>query len=83
MPRLPAGEDGASVPAAQAQFGYVRVRYCCVAKNATQVLTLFALSNLWLERRHLLAALAPSRGVDRTVLRPDERTLSSRITALG
>lgn len=36
------------------QFGYVKVRYRGLAKNAAQVLTLFALSNLWMARRHLL-----------------------------
>lgn len=37
------------------QFGYRMVRYRGLAKNATQVLTLFALSNLWMKRRTLLA----------------------------
>lgn len=38
------------------QFGYVKVRYRGIAKNAAQVLTLFALSTLWMSRRRLLAA---------------------------
>jgi IS5 family transposase len=38
------------------QFGYTKVRYRGLAKNAAQVLTLFALSNLWMSRRHLLSA---------------------------
>jgi len=38
------------------QFGYVSVRYRGIAKNAAQVLTLFALSNLWMARRQLLAS---------------------------
>jgi IS5 family transposase len=38
------------------QFGYTRVRYRGIAKNAAQVLTLFALSNLWMVRRRLLPA---------------------------
>jgi len=38
------------------QFGYTKVRYRGLAKNAAQVLTLFALSNLWMARRHLLPA---------------------------
>ena len=38
------------------QFGYMKVRYRGLAKNAAQVLTLFALSNLWLARRRLLPA---------------------------
>ena len=36
------------------QFGYAKVRYRGLAKNAAQVLTLFALSNLWMSRRHLM-----------------------------
>ncbi len=36
------------------QFGYMKVRYRGLAKNTAQVLTLFALSNLWMARRHLL-----------------------------
>jgi len=38
------------------QFGYTMVRYRGLAKNAAQVLTLFALSNLWMARRQLLPA---------------------------
>lgn len=38
------------------QFGYAKVRYRGLAKNAAQVLTLFALSNLWMSRRQLLTA---------------------------
>lgn len=38
------------------QFGYTKVRYRGLAKNTAQVLTLFALSNLWMARRDLLAA---------------------------
>ena len=37
------------------QFGHVKVRYRGLEKNGAQVLTLFALSNLWMARRHLLA----------------------------
>ena len=36
------------------QFGYTKVRYRGLFKNTAQVLTLFALSNLWMSRRHLL-----------------------------
>ncbi len=36
------------------QFGYVKVRFRGLAKNTTQVLTLFALSNLWQARHRLL-----------------------------
>lgn len=37
------------------QFGYVKVRYKGLMKNTAQVLTLFALTNLYLARRTLLA----------------------------
>ncbi|PPU73629.1 IS5/IS1182 family transposase, partial [Xanthomonas cucurbitae] len=43
------------------QFGYVKVRYRGLAKNTAQVLTLFALSNLWQKRKHLLPAMAELR----------------------
>lgn len=36
------------------QFGHVKVRYRGLAKNAAQLHTLFALSNLWMVRRTLL-----------------------------
>jgi IS5 family transposase len=36
------------------QFGYVKTRFRGLAKNAAQLMTLFALSNLWMARRHLL-----------------------------
>ncbi len=38
------------------QFGYAKVRYRGLAKNTAQIVTLFALSNLWMVRRQLLAA---------------------------
>ena len=37
------------------QFGYQKVRFRGLAKNTAQILTLFALSNLWMVRRRLLA----------------------------
>ena len=37
------------------QFGYVKVRFRGLAKNTAQMVTLFALSNLWMAPRHLLA----------------------------
>ena len=40
------------------QFGFVKVRYRGLKKNAAQVQTLFALSNLWMARRKLLAGAA-------------------------
>ena len=43
------------------QFGYVKVRYRGLAKNTAQVLTLFALSNLWMARKRLLPATGELR----------------------
>ncbi|MCE4370585.1 transposase, partial [Xanthomonas hortorum pv. hederae] len=43
------------------QFGYTKVRYRGLAKNTTQVLTLFALSNLWMKRKQLLPAMGSVR----------------------
>lgn len=40
------------------QFGYTKVRYRGLAKSTAQVLTLFALSNVWMTRRQLL----PTKG---------------------
>lgn len=37
------------------QFGHVKVRYRGLKKNTAQLVTLFALSNLWMVRRTLLA----------------------------
>jgi IS5 family transposase len=36
------------------QFGHTKTRYRGLAKNAAQILTWFALSNLWMVRRQLL-----------------------------
>ncbi len=36
------------------QFGYVKTRYRGLAKNTAQLLTLFALSNLWMARKALM-----------------------------
>lgn len=36
------------------QFGYVKARFRGLAKNTAQLVTLFALSNLWMARRNLL-----------------------------
>ena len=36
------------------QFGFTKVRYKGLAKNTAQLMTLFALSNVWMARRHLL-----------------------------
>jgi IS5 family transposase len=39
------------------QFGFVKVRYRGLKKNTAQLFTLFALSNLWMVRGKLMAAL--------------------------
>lgn len=39
------------------QFGFTKVRYRGLAKNTAQLKTLFALSNLWMVRRKLMAVL--------------------------
>ena len=36
------------------QFGYTKVRYRGLPKNTAQLVTLFALSNLWMVRKHLM-----------------------------
>jgi IS5 family transposase len=40
------------------QFGLMKVRFRGLAKNTAHVITLFALSNLWMARRKLLAMTA-------------------------
>ena len=37
------------------QFGFAKVRYRGLEKNAAQLVTIFALSNLWMARRKLMA----------------------------
>ena len=37
------------------QFGLAKVRFRGLAKNTAHVITLFALSNLWMARRQLMA----------------------------
>ena len=37
------------------QFGHMKVRYRGLAKNTAQLMTLFALSNLWMARKKLMA----------------------------
>ena len=36
------------------QFGFTKVRYKGLAKNTAQLITLFALSNLWMTRKRIL-----------------------------
>ena len=43
------------------QFGFVKVRYRGLKKNTGQIVTLFALANLWLARRRLLPLLGEVR----------------------
>ena len=43
------------------QFGFMKVRFKGLAKNTAQVITLFALSNLWMARKRLLAMTGPLR----------------------
>ena len=38
------------------QFGFIKVRYKGLKKNAAQLMTLFALSNLWMVRAQLMGA---------------------------
>ena len=38
------------------QFGYTKVRYRGLKKNTAQIVTLFALGNLWMARRRLMGA---------------------------
>ena len=43
------------------QFGFVKVRYRGLAKNTGQIVTLFALANLWLARKRLLPLVGEVR----------------------
>jgi transposase, IS5 family len=43
------------------QFGYVKVRYKGLAKNTAQIVTLFALSNLWTARKKLMVMMGQVR----------------------
>lgn len=38
------------------QFDYTKGRFRGLTKNTAQLVTLFALSNLWMARRHLLTS---------------------------
>jgi len=44
------------------QFGSTKVRYRGLAKNTAQLITLFALSNLWMARRQLMGARGSPQG---------------------
>ena len=43
------------------QFGYTKVRYKGLRKNTAQLITLFALSNLWMVRKALLRPIGEVR----------------------
>ncbi len=43
------------------QFGYTKVRFRGLTKNTAQMITLFALSNLWMARQQLLATVGEMR----------------------
>jgi IS5 family transposase len=43
------------------QFGLMKVRFCLLAKNTAYVITLFAVSNLWMARCKLLRMTAELR----------------------
>jgi transposase, IS5 family len=43
------------------QFGLAKVRFKGLAKNTAHLVTLFALSNLWMARKRLIAMAAPLR----------------------
>ena len=43
------------------QFGLMKVRFKGLAKNTAHVITLFALSNLWMARRQLIAMMGEVR----------------------
>jgi IS5 family transposase len=43
------------------QFGYTKVRFRGLVKNTAQLVTLFALSNLWMARRHLMEPVGQVR----------------------
>lgn len=43
------------------QFGYTKVRFRGLMKNTAQIVTLFALSNLWMARKKLMAMLGQVR----------------------
>ena len=43
------------------QFGYVKVRYRGLKKNTAQIVTMFALGNLWMARHQLLTCMGQVR----------------------
>ena len=59
--QLPAHSCDLRIGVVKRQFGYQKVRFKGLAKNTAQILTLFALSNLWMVRRILLASAGDVR----------------------
>ena len=47
------------------QFGLTKVRFKGLAKNTAHVITLFALSNLWMARKQLIGMMGQVRPVAR------------------
>ena len=43
------------------QFGLMKVRFRCLAKNTARLIALFALSNLWMARKRLMSMTASLR----------------------
>ena len=60
-PRRRCGPRSSTHSVIKCQFGYVKVRFRGLAKNTAQLMTLFALSNLWMARRHLIATAGEVR----------------------
>ena len=64
------------------QFGFTKVRYRGLAKNTAQIVTLFALSNLWMARRQLMEGRDECAGKARNGLaRPPQGCAAQQIDA--
>lgn len=48
------GEGRSPFRVIKCQFGYVKIRFLGLAKHKAQQTTLFALSNLWMARKHVM-----------------------------
>ena len=59
------------------QFGYRKTRYRGLAKNTAQLITLFALSNLWMVRKRVLMANGWVRPKQGESPRSDEKSLEN------
>ena len=60
-PGLAATQSVAASAPTLERGSYQKVRFRGLAKNTAQLVTLFALSNLWMARRHLLAGAGEVR----------------------